>query len=210
MEDKSPPSDILSWASTIQAIAQNGLTFAKDPFDWERYQTLLNIAKEMFSTQTTHTISQLDALFEQDYGYATPKLDVRGAVFVEGKLLLVKERSDGLWTLPGGWCDVNVSPQENIEREIFEEAGIQAKAIKLIGLFDKQKQDYPPQLPHAYKAIFLCEYQSGEEKTSLETADVGYFGLNDLPKLSEHRVSIGNIQRCFAHFDNKELVTEFD
>ena len=127
----------LQWARQIQAIAQTGLHFASSEYDRERYQQLLTIAIQIFGEYSDTDVSTIRAIFDRERGYATPKVDVRGVVFTEQKILLVKERSDGLWTLPGGWADVNDSPSEAAEKEILEESGCIAKADRLLAIFDR-------------------------------------------------------------------------
>src|SRR3954471_16706679 len=113
----------LRWAREVQAIAQTGLHFAESAYDRERYEKLSKLASEVFAEHTNLFEPAVRAIFDQQEGYATPKVDVRGVVFQGDKILLVRERSDGLWTLPGGWADVNDSPSEAVEREILEESG---------------------------------------------------------------------------------------
>ena len=150
-------SSRLEWAQRLQALAQTGLTYAQDPYDIERYGALRRIAAEMAAAPDSAEaeIVALESDFARDSGYATPKVDVRGVVFdTEGKILLVRERSDGKWTLPGGWADVGVSPSENVEREIFEEAGFHTRATKLLAVYDRSRHGHPPMLHHVYKLFF--------------------------------------------------------
>lgn len=189
---------ILQWVSQLQAISQNGLTYSKNEFDIERYHQLEQVSKEMaayFSDKDTHTVEQL---FSIDTGYATPKLDVRAFILKDKKLLLVKERSDNLWTLPGGWVDVNESPSESVIREVREETGFDVKVTRLLALWDKLKHDHPPQWPHTYKIFFLCEIISGEKKANLEISEIDFFKIDKLPDLSIHRVTQSQITRLYG------------
>lgn len=138
--------------------------------------------------------------FLAEQGYATPKVDVRGAIIQDNEILLVREKSDGLWTLPGGWADVNESPAYSMQKEIQEEAGVEAKVTKLIALYDKLKHEHPPQWPHTYKCFFLCDITSGVPKPGLETSEVAFFKEDALPPLSVNRVTEAQILRCFAHY----------
>src|SRR5580693_8319035 len=167
-------ASILQWARKVQAIAQNGLTFSQDPFDRERFEQLQQLVTAILTTELDITAGQVQGLWLGDEGYATPKVDVRGAVFDQDKVLLVRERSDGKWTLPGGWVDVNDAPSKAVEREIFEESGYQAKAVKRAGLIDKNNpaHGHPPGIHHIYKLFFLCERTGGAPRTSLETDGV--------------------------------------
>lgn len=198
------------WANSLAAIAQNGLLFSKDVFDIERYKSVQKLAGEIIVNSTGLNINHVYDIFNSEKGYATPKLDVRGAIFKDSKILLVRERSDNKWTLPGGWADVNESPSEAVIREIHEETGLEACVTKLAALYDKHKHKHPPQLPHAYKAIFICEAVKGSFKTSIETSEIEYFEINSLPPLSLHRILPSQIERAYEHKLNSSLPTDFD
>ena len=201
----------LKWAAELNAIAQNGLTFAHDQFDIERYTAIKKIAAEMLANPSENISSNdIFSVLLEDIGYATPRLDVRGAVFRDREILLVKEISDGKWTLPGGWADVNESPREAVEKEVREESGLITKAVKLIALYDKQKHEHPPHFPHSYKAFFLCQFISGDLSSSIETSDARFFAKEHLPELSLPRVLASQIYRCFEYLDNPDLPTDFD
>ena len=201
----------LGWARRMQAIAQNGLTFARDPFDRERYAQLRLLAAEALAAGSTLPVERAVELFSAETGYATPKVDVRGVVFRGDTLLLVKEKSDGGWSLPGGWADVSSSPAENVTREIFEETGFQARAVKLLAFYDREKHPHhPPYVQHVYKVFVRCEIVGGEATTSNETDAVGFFGEHSLPELSLARVTPSQIARCFEHLRQPGLPTDFD
>jgi ADP-ribose pyrophosphatase YjhB (NUDIX family) len=201
----------LLWARELQAIAQTGLTFASDRYDLERYQRLRAIAVAMMASGSGTAAERISALFEQDLGYPTPKVDVRGAVFHQQRILLVREISDGFWTLPGGWGDVNESPKECVEREIQEESGFQARAVKLAAVWDYRHQRPAASHPYSiYKFFFICELTGGEASPSLETSAVEFFALDKLPELSLGRVTPVQIGRMYEHWRNPELMTEFD
>ena len=201
----------LHWARRLQALAQTSLSFAQDPYDKERYQELREISLEMLSSAGNQDPAQLERLFESERGYATPKVDVRGAVIHEDKILLVREVSDGKWALPGGWADVNVSPRENVEKEILEESGYEAKAVRLVAVYDRRKHPHKPVHPfHIYKLFFLCALTGGAAKSSVETSEVGFFGEQELPELSRGRVLESQIARLFEHRRNPDLAPDFD
>src|SRR5579862_7292336 len=148
--------DWLVWARELQALAQTGLTFASNPHDLERYRRLRAMAVQALAFGSGAPIERISALFEQDLGYPTPKVDVRGAVFRDDRILLVREISDGRWTLPGGWADVNQSASECVEREIQEESGFQARAIKLAAVWDRRRQGQVASHPYSiYKMFFI-------------------------------------------------------
>jgi ADP-ribose pyrophosphatase YjhB (NUDIX family) len=200
----------LTWARRLGALAQNGLAFTTDPFDRERYEEVRRIAGEMLVRSAGMDFAAAVHLLEGDTGYATPKVDVRGAVFLEDRLLLVRERSDGLWTLPGGWADVGESAAEAVVREILEESGVIARVAKLVALYDRNKHEHPPMLAHVYKAFFLLDLVGGSAAPSQETSEVGFFHRDALPELSTARVTTGQIERLFAHHRDRSLPTEFD
>ena len=202
-------SDQIEWAQRIAALARTGMHYTKNHYDADRYQQLLDIAAEMLAAAADTETAAIKLLLEGDDGYVTPKVDVRGAVFRDDKVLMVREAIDGLWTLPGGWADVGDAPSEAVEREIREESGYEAKAIKLLALEDRKRR-HPPS-PHAvYKLAFLCELIGGAAQTSAETTAVGWFTEDDLPPLSTGRATKGQIKRWFAHFRQPDLPTEFD
>lgn len=201
----------LLWARELQALAQTGLAFSADPYDLERYQRIRAIAAEIYARGSATPIEKIRALFEQESGYATPKVDVRGAVFRDGRILLVQEAVDGGWTLPGGWADVSQSPREGVEREIREESGYEARAIKLAAVYDYRRQGNPNPMPHSiYKVFFVCELLGGEARTSLETTAVEFFSPDALPPLSLGRTNPVQIARMFSHWRNPALAADFD
>ena len=197
------------WSQQIQAIAQNGLTYAKDKFDIERYKKLQDLAAEIISTHTDHSIKEVQDYITKETGYATPKIDVRGVVLQGKKLLLVKEKIDNLWTLPGGWADIHETPSENIEREVREESGYVVKANRLLALYDRNKHGHEPAYPYyVYKIFFLCELVGGKPQAGIETSGVGFYNLNNLPELSVSRVTHKQIQRMMELIQNNQI--DFD
>ena len=201
----------LQWAKQLQAIAQNGLTFNQDPYDVERYEAVRQVAAEMMATGSNAEVSQVLKLFSGEEGYATPKVDVRGAVFKNDEILLVKERIDGGWTLPGGWADVCDSPTEAVEREIYEESGFETQVTKLVAVYDRSKHPHQPPFPHhVYKIFFLCQILNGKATRSHETEDVGFFKEAEIPPLSISRVTSAQIARMFEYYRNPALPTDYD
>jgi ADP-ribose pyrophosphatase YjhB (NUDIX family) len=202
----------IEWAKALQAIAQTGLHFVQSEYDAERYRQIQEIAADIFADHTNMKKEVIDDLFSQEYGYATPKVDVRGVVFQESKILLVREvLDDHRWTLPGGWADVNETPTEAITREVFEESGFETKVVKLLAVYDRTKQGHQPPMPyHVYKMFFLCEIIGGEAKSSYETSEVGFFAEDNIPELSISRVLPDQIQRFFEHYQNPHLPTDLD
>ena len=200
----------LEWVKKLQAIAQNGLTYSENPFDIERFKSLQAIAAEIMATYTNVEHSYILDLFAREVGYATPKVDVRAAVFRDNTILLVKERSDGCWTLPGGWGDVGESPSEVAVKEAYEESGYQTRAVKLLAVYDRDKQGHPPFPYYIYKLFFLCELVGGSPSPSIETESVEFFPEDAIPELSLGRVTPAQITRLFEHYRNPDLPTDFD
>jgi len=202
----------LLWARELQALAQTGLTFSENQYDLDRFRRVRAIAIEMLAHGADAPVERLVGLFEQDVGYPTPKVDVRGAVFRDEHILLVREVSDGRWTLPGGWADVNQSAKECVEREVWEESGFQARAVKLAAVWDRRRQaPTPTHHPYSiYKLFFICELIGGAARTSLETDAVEFYTLEQLPPLSTGRTTARQIERMFAHQRDRALMTEFD
>lgn len=200
----------LAWARRLNAIAQIGLTFAENPYDIERYTAIRTIAAEMLAQGSGEDISRVLHLLACDAGYATPKVDVRGVVFQDGTILLVQERSDGLWTLPGGWADVGDSPAGAVVREIREEAGYETRARKLLALLDRNRHDHPPHVNHIFKVFIACDLVGGSPTTSHEIQDVGFFAEGEIPELSLTRVVPAQIARMFEHHRQPNLPADFD
>jgi len=188
----------LEWAREIQALAQSGNAYAVNEYQRERYRRLAEIAAEIISEHTQVPYEPLAADFHAQTGYATPRIDVRGAVFLEGKILLVKERLDGGWTMPGGWVDVGDTPSGGAEREVSEEAGFRVKATKVIGVYDANRGG-SLDLFHAFKIVFFCTLIDGTARPSLETSDVAFFGRDEIPaQLSGFRTTPRHIRDAFA------------
>ena len=209
MSDK-PDTRVLEWARKVQAISQNGLLFTQDSFERDRYTQLKELADSILAAELDIPLGAARALWNKEDGYATPKVDVRGGVFDGDKVLLVRERSDGKWTLPGGWVDVNDAPSEAVVREIWEESGYTAKALKLAMLVDRNRHPHPPSVYHIYKLFFLCERTGGAPTLSNETDGVDFFPVRSLPELSTGRALSSQIERLYEHQLNRALPTDFD
>ena len=176
-----PMTTTLDLARRLLALSQCGLHFTPQEYDRERYREIVEIATALLAAESNeHADALRDRWFVED-GYATPKIDVRGAIFRDDRVLLVREVTDGKWTLPGGWADVNDSPSLAVEKEIEQESGFTAKAVKLAALYDRNLHDHPAYLFHAWKAFFICDITGGEARTSHETDGVEFFPLDALP-----------------------------
>jgi ADP-ribose pyrophosphatase YjhB (NUDIX family) len=194
----------------LRAIAQIGLTFSKDQFDRQRYTRVRELAASLIAQGSNESLDTVLGLFGQDAGYATPKVDVRGAAFIDGRILMVREISDGKWTLPGGWADVNQTAAECVVREIAEESGFQARALKLAAVHDYQRSNRGRMLDSIYKVFFICEIIGGSARASDETSEVAFFSRSELPPLSAGRASEAQIERMFQHRQHPELPADFD
>jgi ADP-ribose pyrophosphatase YjhB (NUDIX family) len=242
--------DWLERARRLQAIAQTGLAFTRDAFDRERYEAIRVLAAEMIAAGagdalTTMaaqasaqadggsdpldrgTVQALEAIFAAQSGYATPKVDVRAAVFHEHRILLVRERSDGRWTLPGGWADVGDSPSRAVEREVLEESGYAVRAVKLAAVYDRNRHGHTPHLFHIWKLFFLCELEDGTaiipgppeaggrrrdrtRASNCETDAADFFPEDALPPLSLGRVTAAQIAQMFEHHRDPHRAASFD
>ena len=206
-DDRRPP--ILRWAQRIQAIAQTGLVYARDPFDRDRYQELREMAIEMARASGADEPAARLAFTSED-SYPTPKVDVRAVVFRGDEVLLVREARTGAWTFPGGWADIGDTPGGVAERETREESGYAVKPRKLIAVFDKSRHEHPPSLFYTYKMLVLCDLVGGEARESHETDGVGFFSRDALPPLDLERTAPSQVVCAFAHHADRSRPADFD
>jgi ADP-ribose pyrophosphatase YjhB (NUDIX family) len=197
-------------AQRIQAISQTGLNYAVSPYDVERYSELSAIAAAMIAGSEPAEIDRARLVFAGERGYATPKVDVRAAVFHQGRLLLVREREDGGWTLPGGWAEVGQSAAQSVEREVREESGYLVKSVKLLACWDRNKYPHPAIPFHAYKLVFRCELVGGASSASSETTEVDFFAEDRIPALSLTRILPQQIHFVFGSLRDPAAPTVFD
>jgi ADP-ribose pyrophosphatase YjhB (NUDIX family) len=207
----------LEWAKQIQAIAQTGLHYSQNEFDIERYQILHRIAAEMMAAYAGADPDHLEELFLIDRGHATPKIDVRAAVFRGDELLLVRERASGRWTLPGGFADVGESAAEAVAREVGEESGYAVRPTRLLALYDRARHEHTPVWFYCYKAFFECELLSetrehapGKGASSVETTDAGFFRRDALPEIDTGRVTRQQLERMWELHLHPETNADFD
>jgi ADP-ribose pyrophosphatase YjhB (NUDIX family) len=208
MQNETP--QWLKWAREIEAIGQTGLHFSTNDFDRQRYGRMVEMAAEMLSQPTGINAEVIQKVFLDQRGYATPKVDVRGGVFKDDRLLMVREKIDGRWSMPGGWADVNEPPAAMVEREVWEESGYLVKARKLVGVYESNHDCAPLEVFHAYKLVFLCDLVGGEASTSIETTDSGFFGQDQMPPFSLARTNERIVADVFAHKHDPNLAVTFD
>jgi ADP-ribose pyrophosphatase YjhB (NUDIX family) len=203
--------DWLAHARRIRAIAQTGAAYAHDPYDLERYEELKRIAHELIAGLVDATPDRIAAVYLPETGYPTPKVDLRAAVVKDGRILLVKETSDGRWAMPGGWGEEHSAPAATVAREVREESGFGVRVKKLIALKDRHLHPYrPARLERVYKLIFLCELTGGEPRTSIETSAVGFFDPDDLPELSTGRTLAADVRLAMDHHRAPDMLPYFD
>ncbi len=199
----------IDWARRIYSISKSGLTYCENDYDIDRYKHLQEIAAEILASQGELSKESILQSFSVQNGYATPKVDVRGAVLRDGKLLLVQERADGKWAMPGGWADLGELPSAMVEREVREESGLIVKAAKVVAVYDTNHVQ-PLEFYHAYKIIFLCNYIDGVPTRSMETLAVDFFDPAHLPPLSLERTNQRIIDEVLAHIENPSRPAAFD
>jgi ADP-ribose pyrophosphatase YjhB (NUDIX family) len=200
----------LRWAERLQAIAQTGLTYARDPYDRDRYTELRGLAVEIVAAHVPAPAEEVAVAFASGTRYPTPMMDVRAVVVQDDRVLLVREASVGLWTFPGGWADVGCSPSEVAAKETLEESGYVVRPMRLLALLDKARQGQPPSLDYVWKAFFLCALESGDARTSHETNAVGFFDVNALPELDAGRTTKRQVLRMLALAADPSLPPDID
>ncbi len=200
----------LQWAREIQALSQTGLTYSSSEYETQRYRRLMEISAEIVSSHTGLAEDCLLPDFSMQSGYATPKVDVRGAVVRDEQILLVQERVDGRWCMPGGWADVGDLPSDTVVREVWEESGFHVVPRKVVGVFDANRTGRPLEFYHAYKIVFLCDVTGGKAQPSNETLAVDFFRFGDLPPLSSNRTNEWHLAEVLAHVRDPGRPTAFD
>jgi ADP-ribose pyrophosphatase YjhB (NUDIX family) len=199
-------SELLRLAKQVQALAENGLHFSENDYDLDRYTGLEEISLRMISLITGLSKETIEMATPERNGYRTPKVDIRCSIFnMQDEILMVKERVDSRWSLPGGWCDVGYTPTEVAEKEAFEEAGIRVKAGRLLAVYDKKCHDHPDDLYYSYKIFMECKAESFDIATGMETLDVGFFKQDEIPELSTPRNTVGQVNAMFDFHFNRIL-----
>ena len=200
----------LTWAMEIQSLAQSGLAYTDNVYDFERYERLREISAEIISERSAIPLEKVKNLFCNETGYQTPKLDTRAAVFKDGKILLVHE-NNGTWALPGGWCDVLESVKSNTIKEVKEETGLEVLTAKEIAIQDRNKHNKPAYAYGVCKVFILCELVGGEFQKNTETTEIKYFSLETLPpKLAEEKTNKEQIELCYRAYNDENWQPQFD
>lgn len=210
MNKKQNIPNWLAWAREIQSLCQTGLAHSPTHYDTDRYKRLTEIAAEITARHTNLEKDSLVENFLVHPGYATPKVDVRSAIFQNKKILLVREKQDKRWSLPGGWADVGDRPSEVAVREVMEECNLTVKPLKIAGVYDTNRFGRVLEFFHAFKIIFICQYISGEPQAGDETLDARFFNPDDLPPLSLQRTHPRHIDHLKAHLEDSALPAFFD
>lgn len=200
---------VVEWAKELQSLAQAGLFYGKDAFDWERYQRIREIAAEMVAVRTEIPVEKVTGLFCGDTGYQTPKVDTRAAIVQDGKILLVCEK-DGKWSMPGGWCEYNLSPANNTIKEVKEEAGLDVEIVKVISVQDRDKHNRPGYAYGVVKLFYQCKVTGGAFSQNLETSASQYFSLDELPPLAEEKCSEEQVRMCLEACGTENWKVQFD
>jgi ADP-ribose pyrophosphatase YjhB (NUDIX family) len=200
----------LVWAQQLQSIAQAGLTYSKDPYDTDRYRQLRSLAADIAADHLAVAGNEVRVVFEAGTGYPTPKVDVRSVIFRDGRILLVRERAVGLWSLPGGWADIGLSAGEVAVKETREETGYYTRPRRLLALYDKAKHPHPVSVDYVYKVFILCDIEGGAPETGLETDAVDFFASGNVPPLDARRVTAEQVQRMFQLEADTSLPVDFD
>jgi ADP-ribose pyrophosphatase YjhB (NUDIX family) len=183
----NPENEILRTARRIQALAQAGLHYAENEFDRQRYEELRDLSVKLAASVTDKPVNKISELFTGETGFQTPKVDIRSVVIKDNKVLLARERSDGGFSLPGGFADINYSPAEVAVKEVREETGLEVRVSRVLAVVDTDNHNFPPLEYHYYKIVLLCDLTGGELTDSYETTEAGFFDFEDLPVLSEKR-----------------------
>ncbi len=199
---------IVEWAKELQSLAQAGLYYGHDIYDKERYQRIREISAEMMLLRADVPAEKISGLFCGDTGYQTPKVDTRAAIIQDGKILLVCEK--GKWSVPGGWCEFNMSPADNAVKETKEEAGLDVAISKIIAVQDRDKHNLPPYAYGVVKIFYLCEVLGGSFSDNTETSESRYFSFEELPPLAEEKCSKEQIRMCFDAYQSKDWIVQFD
>jgi len=200
----------LKWAMEIESLAQAGLSYANNAYDIERYERLREISAEIIAEKSNLSLDKVKDLFCNETGYQTPKIDTRAVIFKDNKILLTHE-NNGTWSLPGGWCDVLESVGSNTKKEVKEETGLDVETVKIISIQDRNKHNRPIYAYGVCKVFVLCNVTGGEFTENIETTEIKYFSLDEIPdNLAEEKTNREQIEMCFKAIKDENWQTQFD
>ncbi len=199
----------IKWAMEIQSLAQVGLAYTNNAYDIERYERLREISAEMIEEKSNISLDKVNDLFCSETGYQTPKIDTRAVIFKNNKILLTHE-NNGTWSLPGGWCDVLESVKSNTIKEVKEETGLDVETIKIIAVQDRNKHNKPIYAYGICKIFVLCNVIGGEFIKNIETTEIKYFSIDELPLLAEEKSNKEQVEMCFKAYNDKNWQVQFD
>lgn len=210
-KENSITPELLEQAKQYKALAETGLKFQKDPFDQERYSQVRDLSIKMMALLGGTTAPEVEAFYKPVTDYPTPKVDIRGLVINEsGEILMVRERVDGRWTIPGGWADIGIAPSEVVVKEVHEEAGLEVKVDRLLAVYDKRCHPHPPSPYYIYKMVFLCTLTGGALKAGFDILDAGWFSPENLPELSTDRIVAEQLRELVDIVKSGGMRTVFD
>ncbi len=196
---------LLEIAQRIRALSQTGLVYSDNEYNTERYEELFHLSNSITALVTNNEVSVIEGCYRVADDYVTPKIDVRAVVFNDkNEILLVQERADGGWAIPGGWADVGYSPNEIAVKEVREETGLNVEPIRLLAVLDKRCQNHPPAPHYAYKIFILCRLIDGEFTSTFDILDKGFFKQDEIPPLSEERTLKSQIDLMYEYKNNPE------
>jgi ADP-ribose pyrophosphatase YjhB (NUDIX family) len=201
---------LLEYIKRVQSIAQAGITYAENEYDLERYEELRKISLNMLREICDEPLEKLIDLFGSETGYQTPKVDIRAVIVNDNKILMVREKVDNFWSLPGGWADVGYSPGEVAVKEVKEEAGLEVVPERILAVLDKKNHPHPPSPFHTYKIFIECSIAGGTIQNGMETNEVAFFSISEIPTLSEERITTSQIKMLFELFHDKNKAPVFD
>lgn len=196
----------LEWCRILQGVAQTGLHYAKHFGEVERYTRVRRVAAEMMAAGSGATVEYIEGLFGANTGYATPQVTVRGVVFKDLKVLLVRERSGGLWALPGGYAEIDDSPSEAVTREILEETNCLVEVKRLLAVYSSKHK----QMFHKYDIFFQCEIIGGEPMVSDEISGISFFSESELPRIATVGNTLVQVRRFYDFLRDPSLLADFD
>lgn len=207
-------NSIIDIAKKVRTISEIGLLYSTNDFDKERYSELKILSEQMMDA--THHFSPYSAssLYNPTIDYPTPKVDIRALVLnKQNEILMVQERADSCWSLPGGWADIGATPSEVAIKEVLEETGLEVECFSLAAVFDKRVHPHPPEPYYVYKLVFYCRIKDSSPltvKPAFDVLDAGWFNINALPALSENRILPSQVATVYNNIIQNNFLTTFD